>query len=80
MESKFEIYKLIPSLFYPRTILITAGTSYENVFRRIRDEHFVFPVIAKPDIGMKGKGVQKIGTDKQLEQYVKRSKVDFLIK
>ncbi len=79
MESKKEIYDLIPEQFYPKTILFTAGTSVEHVVVQIRAAGFVFPLIAKPDIGMRGLAVVKLANEKEVSLYAQESEVDFLI-
>lgn len=79
MESKYNISKLIPSAYHPKTFLVAAGTPYKRVENIMQENGFAFPVVAKPDIGMKGKGVRKIDNRQQLEQYTQSTKVDFLI-
>jgi hypothetical protein len=79
MESKFDIYQLIPKEYYPKTIFFPAATSTGFVCEMMKKENLLFPVIAKPDIGMKGKGVKKIDDEKQLVQYIQGNQVNFLI-
>src|SRR4026209_285895 len=55
MESKKEIYDLIPPDYYPRTLLFKAGTCKEQVIAAIRARQLKFPLVGKPDIGMQGK-------------------------
>ena len=62
MESKKEIYNLIPQQYYPKTELIKEGTQYENVLQIIHESGIKFPLIAKPDIGLRGSAVQKINS------------------
>jgi hypothetical protein len=79
MESKKEIYDLMPKDLYPKTILVKPGEKYDSILHRLRDEGFVFPLLGKPDIGMRGMEVKKLNNEKDLLDYVERSKVDFLI-
>ena len=59
MESKKEIYDLIPETYYPKTVLIKSGTSLEEVNDVIIKNKIEFPFIAKPDIGLRGTAVKK---------------------
>jgi len=79
MESKKEIYDLIPSEFYPNTLFFKANTPIENVLKEIEQSELKFPVVGKPDVGMKGMMVKKIENKDDLQNYAKNSKVDFLV-
>ena len=79
MESKKEIYDLIPSAFYPVTLFFKAGTPVENILKEIEQKDLKFPLVGKPDIGMKGIMVKKIEDKDAMQEYVLNSKVDFLI-
>jgi hypothetical protein len=79
MESKKEIYDLIPPEYYPGTILFKPGTEILKIINSISQAGFKYPVIGKPDIGMKGMGVKKLENEMELETYAKESKVDFLV-
>ncbi len=79
MESKKEIYDLIPEKFYPKTRLFEAGTEPGSVLKVILSQGFKYPLIGKPDIGMKALMVKKLHTGEELVDYCLRSKVDFLI-
>lgn len=54
MESKKEIYNLLPKKYYPKTELIKEDTSFELVLDRFKEAQFKYPLIAKPDIGLRG--------------------------
>ena len=79
MESKKEIYDLIPSGFYPPTLFFKTGTPFENILEEVRRNELKFPMVGKPDIGMKGMLVKKIENENDLQEYVLKSKVDFLV-
>ena len=79
MESKKEIYDLIPAELYPATLFFKANTPIENVLKEIEQCELKFPVVGKPDIGMKGMMVKKIENKDDLQSYAMNSKVDFLI-
>jgi len=79
MESKKEIYDLIPSQYYPDTLFFKTGTSTEQAFENITQRELKFPLIGKPDIGMQGLAVKKLENINDLKNYVLESEVDFLV-
>jgi hypothetical protein len=79
MESKKEIYDLIPPEFYPKTILCKLGESLISIQDKCLAANLEFPLIAKPDIGMRGMAVQKLENESDLRDYVQKVDFDFLI-
>jgi len=79
MESKKEIYDMIPKKVIPKTALIKTGTPLDAILTRIAELGLTFPLIAKPDIGMKALGVEKIERTAQLDAYARRIDHDFLV-
>jgi len=79
MESKKEIYDLIPQEYIPKTVLIKKATVLNEVISIIQDNGLCFPMIAKPDIGMKSFGVEKIESVNELKAYIKKISHNFLI-
>jgi hypothetical protein len=67
MESKKEIYDLIPSQYYPPTLFFKANTPAENILQGIKQHDLKFPMIGKPDIGMKGMRVKKLENENDLQ-------------
>ncbi|WP_337967452.1 D-alanine--D-alanine ligase [uncultured Flavobacterium sp.] len=79
MESKKQIYDLLPKEHYPKTILIRESTDLKKIVSTIVDNSVYFPFIAKPDIGLRGSGVKKIRNVYELTEYAKKANFDFLI-
>ena len=79
MESKWAIYKIIPEPWYPKTIFVKAGTAPSEIVHALDAEDFRYPLIAKPDIGGKGRGVRKLNAPRDLAPYALDSKLDFLV-
>lgn len=79
MESKKEIYNLIPPQYYPKTELIKEGLSFEMVANIIHDSAINFPLIAKPDIGLRGSAVKKINNFEDLIDYNAKANFDYLV-
>ena len=79
MESKKEIYDIIPAQYIPKTIFFKNGTVTEDVLKSVADANISFPCIAKPDIGAKGRGVEKIYNADNIATYASKINMDFLI-
>jgi hypothetical protein len=79
MESKKEIYDIMPEQFIPKTILIKKGTSLKNMLDLADKAEIRFPMIAKPDIGMKAFGVVQVKNNKELKDYSQKIGHDFLL-
>jgi hypothetical protein len=79
MESKKEIYDIIPSKYYPKTILVKAQSSKEEIDSSVKYAALSFPLIGKPDIGMRGLSVKKLENENDILDYARASKVDFLL-
>lgn len=79
MESKKAIYDLIPPQYYPKTELIKYGTTFEHIEKIVSDSGIKYPLIAKPDIGLRGSGVKKIDTAADLEHYSVKADFDFIV-
>ena len=79
MESKKEIYDLIPQQYYPKTNLVKEGDSFETVLKIVEDSGISFPLIAKPDIGLRGSAVKKIDTVAELKVYHGKADFDYIV-
>ncbi len=79
MESKKEIYDLLPAAYYPRTLLFKKNETPDNIAALVRENNFSYPLIGKPDIGMQGIAVKKLEHEADLADYANSSKVDFLV-
>lgn len=79
MESKMKIYAIMPPHTYPPTFLVKAGTDAATILNKITTLGYSYPLIAKPDIGGRGRGVRKIATPQDVAAYAQHSSLDFLI-
>lgn len=79
VESKKEIYDIIPQQYYPKTELIREKTDFDQVVSLLENSKIQFPFIAKPDIGLRGSAVKKIHTTGELESYHNKANFDYLL-
>ncbi|MEO8173151.1 MAG: NRDE family protein [Sediminibacterium sp.] len=79
LERKSRIYDLMPSQYYPATILCCTGQPVSEIEMALTAATLKFPLIAKPDIGERGTKVKLIRSTEELKTYCQESKVDFLL-
>lgn len=79
LESKKEIYDLIPKQYYPETLFFRANQRIGNIINTIEKANISFPFIIKPDIGLQGLRVEKIHSWNELFIYLQETDYDFLI-
>ena len=79
MESKMEIYDLIPAQYIPKTILVNNNDDIDSILKKVSSAGISFPLIAKPDIGLKAFAVDKIQDRQELAAYQNRLGKDFLV-
>jgi hypothetical protein len=78
-ESKWSIFQLIPQQYYPTTIYVAENTHPSLIAQQLAAAGLSFPLIAKPDRGERGWCVQKLSSMAELEVYIQRVKVPFLL-
>ena len=76
-ESKKDIYDLVPAKWQPRTIFFPAGSHPDLVLDKLFQLDFRFPLIGKPDIGARGRGVKKLEDAADVLSYALSTFVDF---
>jgi len=79
MESKKEIYDLIPENWIPKTIFIDVKKNFQEILGALKSKQIHFPIIVKPDIGLKGLGVAQLENGDELENFQKTTDYNFLI-
>ena len=78
-ESKKDIYALVPEELQPKTLFFQTGTKPETVLEALYLSGFHFPLIGKPDIGGRGRGVKKLDHAGAVIHYAAVSGFDFHI-
>jgi hypothetical protein len=79
MVSKAEIYQLIPPQYYPKTNLVSPNMSVAEVLDLVQKQAYTFPIIAKPDMGLRGSAVQIIADEAALQHYHNKAQFDYLL-
>jgi hypothetical protein len=78
-ESKSEVLDLIPRELKPKTYLIKLPATSENIINEMNRHKLSFPVIFKPDLGERGWMVQKIESKEDIEKYLEKIRINFVI-
>ena len=71
-DRKTDIYDLLPQHIVPKTTIIT---SQDNVHAFIRKHDLNFPLIVKPNVGLKGFKVYKISNATELNSFFEENNV-----
>ena len=78
-ESKFETLSLIPKQYIPKSIIHKSRSDFSETILAIENEKIEFPFIVKPDVGFRGLLVQVIDNQKDLESFLNKYPIDFII-
>ena len=79
MESKKEVYDLLPEGKYPATLYYEPGIAAEALLMDARAVGIGFPMVLKPDIGGRGRAVVIARNEEELEYYVAQYSLPFLV-
>ncbi len=79
MDSKKEVYDLIPKEYYPKTILIKPENDITQISKIVRSESIQYPFFIKPDIGLRGFAVKKINDFDSWNEYHQNANFNYLI-
>lgn len=78
-EPKYDILKMIPDQWKPKTVFVSKSSSPQFVRALMRENNLVFPLIFKPNLGERGWMVRRIKNDNDLEKYLGEINTDFII-
>lgn len=78
-ESKYDVIRKIPAAFVPRTAFIRLPATSDAVLNTLKLHGFTFPVIFKPELGERGFMVKKITSAADIESYLKKIRINFLV-
>ncbi len=72
-DRKTDIYDLLPQHIVPATTIITSRSA-SKIF--IEKNNLHFPLIVKPNVGLKGYKVYKIGNEEELDLFFRENDVN----
>lgn len=72
--SKVEFLKQLNKKYRPAYLLINTQDSIELIRKKIEINKIEFPLVAKPDMGERGRGVEKINNLGELQEYLATNK------
>ena len=78
-ESKKDLFGLLPSALQPQTLFFSEGTRPGQVLEQLLAAGFRFPMIGKPDIGGRGRGIKKLDNAEEVLAYATASGMDYHI-
>lgn len=78
-ESKKDIAPLIPEQYHPRTVFFSIPANADIVLKELEKNKLSFPLIGKPDIGGRGRGVKALKDEQDVRNYVANAFLDFHI-
>lgn len=79
MESKYHTLQMMPPELVPESILVPKGTSAAQIKAQLDQSSLRFPMIVKPNVGFRGLLVKKVDNFEELQAYIQRYPIDFLI-
>ncbi|MEZ4800997.1 MAG: D-alanine--D-alanine ligase [Flavobacteriales bacterium] len=77
-DGKMEVYNMLPEGTFPRTLLVSQMASYMVIDKR-KLYQLNFPLVIKPNVGLRGKGVSIVNSDEVLLHYSLSAEKEFLI-
>ncbi len=78
-ESKKELAPQIPARYHPPTVFFSLPGNGDQVLSALRNARMDFPLIGKPDIGGRGRGVKVLADETAVRNYVSTISLDFHI-
>ena len=78
-ESKKDIYQIMPQELSPKTVFFSLPANADLVIQRLNTADLRFPLIGKPDVGGRGRGVKALKDESDVRSYVQNAFLDFHI-
>jgi hypothetical protein len=78
-ESKKDIITLIPPQYHPPTVFFSIPANGDMVLRDLERAGLQFPLIGKPNVGGRGRGVKVLRDEQDVIGYVRNAYMDFHI-
>jgi hypothetical protein len=78
-ESKKDIAGIIPPDWHPKSVFFDLPANPDIVVQQLATGGLQFPLIGKPNIGGRGRGVKALRDENDVRQYVQKAFLDFHI-
>lgn len=78
-ESKKDIYSIMPADLSPKTVFFSLPSNADIVIEQLKSQGLRFPLIGKPDIGGRGRGIKALKDESDVRTYVHNTFLDFHI-
>jgi hypothetical protein len=78
-ESKQDLEALIPDRYHPKTMFFAIPANGYLVWQQLLQRGMSFPLIGKPNVGGRGRGVKVLTTQDEVKEYVSEAYLDFHI-
>ncbi len=79
METKMDIAPLLPPSYTPLTLYFEPGTTLNSINITLEKHQISYPIIVKPNMGARGRGVKKINNAAELAAVLPAYTVPFII-
>ena len=66
--SKTDVTKLVPEKYLPKTVFVGEKDGLAETMSKVKEKGMSFPLIIKPDMGERGRGVKILNTEDQLKK------------
>ena len=77
--SKFDLLNQVHKKYLPTGVVLPQNTSKALVLAQMQANNLQFPIILKPDIGERGRGVIKINGEQELQPYLDENKKPLIL-
>src|SRR4030095_11487955 len=78
-ESKKDVHALLPAALQPKTNHFSIPANAEFVLQELSSNGLAFPLIGKPDVGGRGRGVKVLKEEQDVRNYVSNAFLNFHI-
>lgn len=78
-DSKIDYIKEVDSAFIPEYLFIEQKRPFEDILTALNRKEMTFPLIFKPNVGERGRGVIKINNEEELKHQLEKSPSDVII-
>lgn len=78
-ESKKDIAAMVPLSLQPKTAFFSLPSNIDIVLNELKEQGLGFPLIGKPDVGGRGRGIKVLSNEEDIRKFLKLVTMDFHI-